>query len=171
MTRLQRLPARAAPVLPPSRARPLPRRPCLPLLRRHRLPGPARRGGRPSRVARVVSPRVAGGAVGRVRSDHPPVWSGQGVGACAEHARVCRRLVGGAPVGHGALSRGPSPAGRPEGRPCCWSERGTRCKSAGVVRRGREHAARAAGWARPRGSAGRPWRGARPAPRACTGAD
>ena len=51
----------------------------------------------------------------------------------------------GRPQGH------PSPAGRPEGHPYCWPGRGTRCRSAGVVRRGREHAARAAGRARPRG--------------------
>ena len=69
----------------------------------------------------------------------------------------------GRPQGH------PSPAGRPEGLPCHWPGRGTRCRSAGVVRRGREHASRAAGRARPRGSAGRSWRSARPAPHDCGG--
>ena len=54
---------------------------------------------------------------------------------------------------HAASPRGPPPAVRPEGCPCFWPGRGM--GSAGAVRRGREHAARAAGRARPRGSVGR----------------
>ena len=106
---------RAAPLSPLSRPRPLPRRPRLPLLRRHRLPGPARRDGPSFRTARVVSPRVAGGAGGQVRRDRPPVWSGRGVGGRAGHVRVCPRLVGGAPVGRGGsrcVAARPSPSGQ-----------------------------------------------------------
>ena len=144
---------RAAPLSPPPRPRPLPRRPRLPLLRRHGLPGPARRGGPSFRTARVVSPRVAGGAGGQVRRDRPPVWSGCGVGGRAGHVRVCPRLVGGAPVGRRGsrcVAARPS-SGRPAGGASPLLAR-PRCRSAGVVRRGMEHAARTAGRARPRGA-------------------
>ena len=135
----------------PSRTRPLPRRPRLPLLRRHRLPGPARCGNRSHRATCVVSLQVAGG---QVRRDCPPVWSGRGVVGRVGHVCVCRRLVGGAPAGHGGSRCGAarSFSGRPSVEMSPLLAR-PRCRSAGVVRRGREHAARTAGRTRPRGRA------------------
>ena len=100
-----------------------------------------------------MSPRVAGGAVGQVRRDRPPVWSGRGVGGRAEHVRVCPRLVGGAPAGRGGSRcvAVPPSSGRPSGGASPLLAQ-PRCRSAGAVRRGREHAARTAGRARPRGA-------------------
>ena len=58
---------------------------------------------------------------------------------------------------------------RPVGRTARRLVREARGTACGIVRLGREHAARAAGRARPRGSAGRSWRSARPAPHDCGG--
>ena len=116
-------------------------------------------------ATRVVSERVAGQ---QVRRDRPLVWRGRGVGGHAGHTRVFHRLVGGVPVGRGGsrcVAARPF-SGRPSGGVFPLSAR-TRCRPAGVVRRGREHATRPAGRARPRGSAGRLRRSTRSAPHVC----
>ena len=94
------------------------------------------------------------------------------MGGHAEHVRMCPRMVGGAPAGRGGsrcVAARPS-SRRPVGGACPLLARPT-CRSAGVVRRGREHAARTAGRARPRGARVGTRRSTRPAPHVCAGAD
>ena len=129
-----------------------------------RRPSPFAGGGQRHVATRLFSGRPSGGRSPwnevQVRGGRPPGEGERGEGgrlgtSTGEHGTGASR--GGRLRPRPAPSRGgcTSPAGRPGCVPC-----GTRCRSAGVVRRGREHAARAAGRARPRGKRGG-WRGGR----------